>query len=211
MCAVTLPIFMSTVRQEVGNLLRAGAILHPVMDEDAHFRYGRVCAAQFVDLALRRHLWFSYGGTHVGPRGLQVTRHPDPLDSPDPDEQLLLNVVFEGTGTTSIVRPRPLEWWNSPAKQASEGLKADGLGMLRRRRYRVLRLLRDLRTDMRLIARSGEQSWDTAPDVFRAGCSFAVLFNIDTVFPHWPMPPEEELFVPSMLSTAFNLALDIAT
>ncbi len=208
MSLMTNPTAISEVRQEVKNLLRAGAILLPAMDPEPEpqAKFSRVCAAQLVDLAMRRHLWFSYGHTHVGAKGLLATRHPDPLDDPDADEQRLLDVVFGGAQVARIAEPRPWARWSEMAAMVRKGLKADGLGMLRIERYRVLRALRALREDMRVIARSGERDWNSAPDVFRAGCSFAVLFSLDTRVPHWPMPPEEEGFVPSLLSLACHQA-----
>lgn len=202
---------IADVRAEVRNLMRAGAILHPVMDEDARTRFGRVCAAQLVDLAIRRHLWFSYDGEHVGARGLLAHRRPDPADAPDPDEQRLLDVVFGGADVARIARPQPWARWRDMATLVRKGVKADGFGWLSRDRYRVQRRMTDLRLAMTVHARRTVQEWSNAPVLYRQGCSFAVLFNLDTAVPHWPMPPEEDLFVPSLLAMACHLAHDGAT
>lgn len=200
------PSAIDGVRAEVKNLMRAGAILHPVMDEDAQTRFGRVCAAQLVDLALRRHLWFSYDGEHVGAPGLRAHRRPDPADTADPDEQRLLDVVFGGAEVARIARPQPWKRWQDMATSVHKGVKADGLGWLKRDRYRVQRRMKDLRTAMSVHARRTPRKWSDAPTLYRAGCSFAVLFNLDTAVPHWPMPPEEDLFVPSLLAVACHRA-----
>jgi hypothetical protein len=194
------------VRVRVRNLMRAGAILHPAMDEDARTRFGRVCAAQLVDLAVRGHLWFSFDGRHLGAAGLLANRRPDPADKPDPDEQRLLEVVFGRAEVARIARPQPWARWRDMATLVHKGVAADGLGWLRRDRYRVLRQLKELRTAMRVHARGSHRDWGSAPELYHAGCSFAVLFNLDTAVPHWPTPPEEELFVPSLLAAACHLA-----
>jgi hypothetical protein len=200
------PSGIAGLRAEVTNLMRAGAILLPVMDEDASTRFGRVCAAQLVDLALRRHLWFSYDGEHAGVPGLLAHRRPDPADAADADEQRLLDVVFGGEDVARIARPQPWARWRDMATLVRKGAKADGFGWLGRERYRVQRRMTDLRAAMSVHARRTQRKWSDAPALYRAGCSFAVLFDLDTAVPHWPMPPEEDLFVPSRLAAACHLA-----
>jgi hypothetical protein len=200
------PSAITDVRAEVKNLLRAGVILHPSMDEDAQTRFGRVCAAQLTDLAVRGHLWFSFDGKHLGAAGLLANRRPDPADAPDADEQRLLDVVFGGEQVARVAQSRPWKSWQDMSTAVHKGVAADGLGWLRRDRYRVLRRMKDLRTAMRVHARGGHRNWNSEPELYRTGCSFAVLFNLDTAAPHWPKPPEEELFVPSLLAQACHLS-----
>lgn len=131
------------------NFLRAGAVLHPAMDEAAEMRFGRVVAAQLSALAIRGHLWFSYGGEYFGPKGMLATRHPDPSDVPDAEEQRLLDLLFAGEEVTRLARDRPGWQWDELAALIRQGLKAGGLGWVRRARYRLLRRLVGLRAAMR--------------------------------------------------------------
>lgn len=194
-------------------LLHAGAILHPTMNEIAERRYGRVIAAQLASLAIRGHLWFSYGGDYVGSKGMLATRHPNPPDVPEREEQRLMDILFGGAETVRLARDRSGggQEWDELTAMIHRWLKDTGLGWMRLDRYRVLRTLLRLKKAMhehaQMLSRKPGWQWSNAPGLYKAGYPFAVLFSMESGPLRWPDMPEEELFIPSLLPEACNLAI----
>ena len=204
--AARLEIVFRALSEEMSPLV-VGAVLWPAMSVVAELRYGRVVAAQLADLALRGHLWMSYGGTHVGPPGLMASRRPDAPDDTAPEEKLLLDVVFGAAPSVRLAGRMDGRAWDGLSAEIHRRAAELGLGGRRLDRYRLLRLLQRLRRWMReystTAAEADEQAW-----LHRAGYPYAVLFAIETGLGSWPALPEEEVFLPSLLPEACNLAIN---
>jgi hypothetical protein len=190
------------------SMLELGGVFVPAMEEEAWSNYARVVAAQLASLAVRGHLWFHYGGEYGGPRGLRANRLPDPADELRRDERQLLDLLFGDAIATRIAQPREDSGWDELAADVRRALRENGLGWLRSDRYRLLRRLIALRNAMRERTRGRLREWRDDPELCLAGVPYAVLFNIDTGADHWPVAPEEELWVPSMLSWACDMAMN---
>ncbi|GAA2149368.1 hypothetical protein [Glycomyces algeriensis] len=189
------------------SMLELGGAFVPAMVEESWGSYARVVAAQLASLASRGHLWFFYGGEYGGPRGLQAGLLPDPADDLRSDERQLVDLLFGDARTIRIAQRNRGYGWDDLAAGVRGALREQGLGWLRRDRYRLIRRLMSLRKSMCDRTRSGLRQWGDDPELCRAGVPFAVLFNIDTGAYHWPQAPEEELWVPSMLSWACDMAM----
>lgn len=207
---ISLPLRLGTVFDgvfEEMTFLRAGALVWPTMNEVPEARYGRVVAAQLASLALRGQLWFHYGGEYVGPPGLMATRHPDAAGPHQREEQLLMTVVFGGAQSVRLASRTNGRQWDRLSALTNELLKEADLGWKRLDRYRTLRLLKGLRRWMREYA-APEPEWDANRPLHSAGYPFAVLFGIENGPGSWPHPPEEDVFLPSLLPLACNLAIN---
>ena len=189
------------------SMLELGGVFVPAMVEASSGSYPRVVAAQLASLAVRGHVWFFYGGEYGGPRGLRAGLLPDPVDDLRPDERQLVDLLFGDARTIRIAQRNRGHAWDALAASVRRALREQGLSWWRRDRYRLLHRLMSLRNGMRDRTRGGLQQWDDDPDLCRAGVPFAVLFNIDTGADHWPQAREEELWVPSLLSWACDMAM----
>lgn len=189
------------------SMLELGGVFVPAMEEEAWSNYARVVAAQLASLAARGHVWFWYGSEYGGPRGLHIGRLPDPADGLRPDERRLIDLLFGDAEDTRIAQRRQGLGWDELAAGVRRTLKSEGLGWLRRDRWRLVRRLTSLQNAMRDHMRGLPRQWSGDPELYRAGVPFAVLFNIDSGANHWPEPPEEDLWAPSMLSWACDMAI----
>lgn len=191
--------------------LQAGLLLHssrrhlsgPGESEEALVApwMGRVVAAQLASLALREHISFPFNDGRFGVHGLVATRRRQGADALAPEEELLLDILFDGAIETRIARDRA-----DGARQGKQlfalvrkHLRQNGLGVVRRRRYHVLKLLRRLEKAMRENCRPVGTEWSDAPELYTAAYPFAVLFALDSGSGSWPNPPEDDFFIPSLL------------
>ncbi|MFE1589084.1 hypothetical protein ACFW6Q_25740 [Streptomyces sp. NPDC058737] len=188
-------------------LLRAGALVWPALNEAPEHRFGRVVAAQLADLAMRGHVWLSYGGEYEGPAGLVVTRHPDAPVPTDPEEALLLEVILGPEESVRLAGRTDGRAWDLLAELVNRRIKADGLAWHRRDRRRTRRLLLRMRQWMRAYAAPGV-SWEEVTALHRHGYPYAVLFGIENGPGAWPAPPEEEVHLPSLLPVACTMAIN---
>ncbi|WP_159007289.1 hypothetical protein [Streptomyces sp. NRRL S-813] len=189
------------------SLLRAGAFVWPAMNEPAEHRYGRVVAAHLADLAIRGHLWLSYGGVYEGPAGLMASLHPDAPVPSAPDEAMLLDVVFGNADTVRLASRTDGRSWDLLSEFTHQQLKADGLACNRRDRYRTVRLLLRMRRWMRTYAAEGAP-WTADPRLHLVGYPYAVLFGVENGPLAWPTPPDEEVYLPSLLPVACTMAIN---
>ncbi|MFF4713297.1 hypothetical protein ACFY2V_18155 [Streptomyces eurythermus] len=189
------------------SLLRAGFLVWPAVKEPPEHRFGRVVAAQLAALAIRRHLWISYGGAYEGEAGLVVSRHPDAPVPTGPEEALLLEIVFGREESVRLASRTDARSWDLLAELVRRRLKADGLARNRPDRHRTRRLLLRMGRWMHAYAARGEP-WETAPGMYLAGYPYAVLFGIENGPSAWPAPPEEEVHLPSLLPEACTMAIN---
>ncbi|MFF9022119.1 hypothetical protein [Streptomyces eurythermus] len=187
------------------SLLRAGAFVWPAVKGLSKHHYGRVVAAQLADLAIHRHLWISYGGEYEGEAGLVVSLHPDAPVPTEPDEALLLETVF-GPAKSVRLASRTDAPWDLLAELVHRRIKADGLAWNQPDRHQTRRLLLRMGRWMRAYAAQGV-SWEEAPGLHLAGYPYAVLFGIENGPLAWPAPPEEEVYLPSLLPEACAMAI----
>ncbi|MGX1311494.1 hypothetical protein RKD24_001613 [Streptomyces calvus] len=188
-------------------LLRAGALVWPAMNEVPEHRYGRVVAAQLADLAIRRHLWLSYGSEYAGPSGLVVSRHPDAPEPTVPEESLLLDVVLGRAQSVRLAGRTDGRSWDRLTELIHRRMKADGLAWNRWDRHRTRRLLLRMRRWMRAYA-AQDLPWEADPRLHLAGYPYAVLFNIENGPGSWPTPPDDDVYLPSLLPVACTMAIN---
>ncbi|MEU4009090.1 hypothetical protein [Streptomyces pseudogriseolus] len=190
-------------------LLRAGALVWPTMNEEAEHRYGRVVAAQLAELTIRRYMWLSYdaGGGFVGPQSMTANRHPDAPTATNPEEALLLDVVFGGRERVRLAGRTDGDAWDRLSTLIHSRIKADGLACTRPARYRTLRLLLRTKRWMRTYAAAGP-SWERAPELHLAGYPYAVLFDIENGPMAWPKPPDVDVHLPALLPFACMMAIN---
>ncbi|MEC3993611.1 hypothetical protein VSR01_08700 [Actinacidiphila sp. DG2A-62] len=189
------------------SLLRAGTLVWPSMTEDAYHRYGRVLAAQLAELAVRGHLWLSYGRDLPGPAGLEVARHSGAPPPAREEEAMLMRVVLGGEDSVRLASRTDGQAWDRLAATLHKALKDDGLGWSRLDRYRTWKILLTLRRWMAEYARR-EPAWRTDPALHLAGSPYAVLFGIENGSMSWPHPPEEVVYLPSLLPQACDMAVN---
>lgn len=188
-------------------LLRAGSLVWPMMPQEPQNRYGRVVAAQLAALALRRHLWFRYDGVFEGPPGVIVSRYPTVIDPVAYEEALLIDLLLGLEESVRISDRTDGQAWDRLSAALDEGIKEEGLAYTRPDRYRTLRLLSRLRRWMTEYAHTGP-GWDADRSLHAAGYPYAVLFTLETGPRRWPTPPEEDTWVPSLLPTTCDMAIN---
>lgn len=189
------------------SLLRAGFLVWPAVRKPPGHRYGRMVAAQLAGLAIRRHLWISYGGAYEGEAGLVVSRHPDAPVPTEPEEALLLEVVFGHEESVRLAGRTDARSWDLLAEFVRRRIKADGLAWNQPDGHRTRLLLLRMGRWMRAYAARGV-SWEEAPGMHLAGYPYAVLFGIENGLLAWPAPPEEEVYLPSLLPEACTMAVN---
>ncbi|MFD7508167.1 hypothetical protein ACFV5N_02285 [Streptomyces sp. NPDC059853] len=184
--------------------LRVGTLMDPVIHRRSD-RYGRAVAAQLAELAIAGHIWFSFGGGYLGEKGLEVSRHPGV--PPVREEELrLMRIVLGDEERARIAGRIHRRAWRELARLLRQELDADRLGPFARDRALTLGILRDLGLWMAEYAR-GRPPWEENPALHLAGYPYAVLFGLDTGPARWPEPPDEHVFLPSLLPQACTIAL----
>ncbi|WP_307669951.1 hypothetical protein [Streptomyces sp. V2I9] len=172
-------------------------------------RIGKVFAAELAWLALRGHVWFHFGGPGVNENAIMATRNPDVADPRPlmPEEQALLDFLFAGAEETGLAEDRPgrLGQAKQAIRLARHRLAEQEVGKRHvRERARLVRSL--TLVDSLLRSGPGDSRWDTDPELRKTAYPLAVLFAQHIGPGGWLSPPEEELFIPSLLPLACTLA-----
>ncbi|WP_395577414.1 hypothetical protein [Streptomyces sp. BK79] len=195
--------------------LQLGVVIFAGLPESTYItggtdsRLGKVFAAELAWLALRGHVWFHFGGQGVNENAIVATRNPDVADPRPlaPEEQALLDFLFAGAEETRLAEDRPgrLGQAKQVIRLARHRLAEQGGGKRHiRERARLLRSL--TLVDSLLRPGPGIDQWATDPELHTNAYPLAVLFAQHLGPGSWPSPPEEELFIPSLLPLACTLA-----